>query len=297
MSKVIIVEAEGYHVVLREILTELGYDIVQFPMTAFSVERVTAEGSAGKDVALIVVGRYSAYDYPASESVFISLNNLGYVFSLSGWSGTSSSSRHFTYLLGLVNNYTYNRNSTNTEIIPNSIFSEETLNNKTIVNSFDSIYTSEANICPGAQLLIRIPNTTSIKSFYLPSDTITLTKYKLKAPIFFMDFLYNLNLTAKAPVKNIIKDVLEYSIKSTKPPYLVKGSVTDEEGSALKREISVYSVNSKNLLNKGESSETTGDYSIGIYKDEFVFVVMNPIGLDRPDIHYNIKPTNNPEYI
>lgn len=122
---------------------------------------------------------------------------------------------------------------------------------------------------------------------YIPKGTQTDT-YITGAPVFHLGWVF-VGLLDKAAL--VLKDVFEYCLLNTKPPFILKGQVTDSSNRPLSRKIYIYNQRTGALQGFVES-DISGFYSFKVLRDDPLFLVCLPDDSTKNgQVHTNIIPT------
>lgn len=289
MAKVIILTTQPNNapaINFKKLIESLGYQVVMYT-TSVTVAQVISQGKPGKDVAMI----FSLEGI--SSNILVQLSGLGYIYG-------GGLEKATTYDLKIYYSSTVNTNSIASATIVNStkIFSADTMENITIPLTGSQYSLNSNGFMLGVKTLITAINSTVYLAFMHPGNATFNSNFYIKNPIFFIGFLSNFSAAhVTDQITKFFRDIIHYAILKTEPPYLIQGTVKDFQDNPLERNISVYNQVDFTLKNSGKSSPDTGEYSIGVYNTDSVFVVYHPESTEKPDIHYNILPVDNPLYI
>lgn len=286
MSKILIFPVNNV-AGLTQVITSLGHTPVYKEINSFSVNSVISEGPPGDDGVLMVL--FTVVDStPDRIASLKALNDLGYVLSVGRTNGTASTSISCLYQLGFSNSSCSLTNGS-AYIKDDTILSEELKNNVLIPFSHTISYNNGINLY-NPNLLLQTSSNNNI-SFYFEEGTVSRTNFTLKVPLFYIGFLWDLSTTAAVQIITTLffRDVFSYVSSLYKPKFKVEGTVKDLNNVGLQRELSVYSLSTKKLLGT-TISDSTGYYVLTLKNQDSVYIVYNPNGTEKPDIHYNIIP-------
>lgn len=269
---------------LRTIIQGLGYTVVV--VTTISLDRVKQEGKPGAGVAMV-------FDLSGINSTILAqMSAEGYVCAV-----TLHRATVYDFKIYYISNIHTSSIPSAKFVNTSNILSSDVMESPTFPINSNVDYLNLNGFMVSVKHLIQDAGSTMTLAF-MHNGNATFNGIYVKSPIFFLSFLTSFpNQLVNDQIRNFFRDILQYAILTTEPPYYIQGTVKDLEGNPLERDISIYSQTNYTLKNTGKSSALTGEYSVGAYTNEPVFVVYHPSSTEKPDIHYNLVPVNNPSYI
>lgn len=292
MAKVLFVGSN--YSFLKTMVQSLGYEVITLALEELqNVSNITKHGHPG-EVAFIFTSSFDASANPGLIYVqnLRVLNIDGYCIGVSkGVGSVNYANAHPAYRLGLATGVT--RDSTPSTYFISDGADTRLLDPALYGKPIQSSVTYSSNTLIYVKSIMK--SNTYSTFFYVEKGVINnIDKKPYGAPLFYTNLFETLSSDSNNYILNFLTDMLEYCIRTTLPTFLINGSVKTVDGTPLERGVSLYSVETKRLLDTSVSDSTTGEYTIGVYKDEKVFAVLQPLGeLEAPQVHYNLTLVKN----